>query len=67
MKLKLAKDVTMQTYQLPKNGVTFRLPHGNEIEVPESASIFISQFDGKTSIKRFYYSLSGEQEHFGGE
>jgi MoaA/NifB/PqqE/SkfB family radical SAM enzyme len=51
LKLKLVKEVTMQKYQFPKNAVTFRLPNGNEIEVPEAAASLISQFDGKTSIR----------------
>ena len=60
MKLRLAKEVTLRRYQLPKETVTLRLSNGNEIEIPNSAASLILQLDGETSVKNsIAHSLGG--------
>ena len=60
MKLRLAKEVALRKYQLPKETVTLRLLDGNEIEIPNIAASLILQLDGETSIKdSIAHSLGG--------
>lgn len=62
MKPRLAEEVTLQTYQLPKETVTLHLANRNAIEVPQAVASLILQFDGKTSVKdSIAQSLRGER------
>ncbi|MGE5533088.1 MAG: radical SAM protein [Bacillota bacterium] len=51
-KPRLAKEVVLRRYQLPREAVTLQLPNGNEIEIPKIATSLILQLDGETSVKK---------------
>ena len=60
IKPRLAKEVALLRYKLPKETVTLRLSNGNEIEIPNSVASLILQLDGKTSVKdSIAHSLEG--------